>query len=228
MVKYYSVILSSLAFLVSACALFISYLQYNSSFIEPELNWKISDYRIDKSGKNSYRISSNITFSVTNKSTKSLYLSGCKFENERAHNGRGAWELKWTDCPVFEENRNSGDGIEVKAGQTRFFDDVYELEISDPLLADKGHFGNPELAKALTRMGLIIDEEFQYLFPKGKESCSMTFKLRPESASFGGSCGIERGSTLFRLLVLTGDGRTIGSEVRLTFYHKWPWDTLGR
>jgi len=228
MSKYFSETLSILAIVLAAGALYISYLQYQNNFIEPELHWIISDYKISKDSDKSYQISSNIRFSVTNKSGKDLFLSTCNFENDRAFRGRGAWEVRWTKCPNFEKTLISDGEIVIKAGQTRFFEDVYKLKIFNEFGAKDRPFGSPELTEAAKRMGLISDRGNKSLFPTDRESCSFTFTLRPESASYGGNCKIDKDATLYRLFLQTGDGQTMKRNIRMTFKPDWPWDTLLR
>lgn len=226
MIVKYSDIVSTLALLVSVVVGAVLVIQFQIESLDPEINVKLDNYRIERSGATAYSITADITFAITNRSSRAIYVSGCKFENERAVQGRGGWERNWSDCSSVMSTVGSDEGLHIKAGQTRFFDEVYQLEVSDQFLNDGDGFEESDLANSLLRMGIELDDESEgRIFASDKDDCDVAFRLRPQSAGFGGNCRLKRGTRLFNLIVQTTGGELIRETVRFDYAQDWPWET---
>jgi hypothetical protein len=221
----YSDIISTIALLVSLVVGIVVIFQFTDEFLKPEVKVKLEEYQLKRTTPTSYEFSAKIQFAITNRSSRPIYLSGCKFENESVIQGRGGWETKWTDCPIFKKDYTTNEGVEVKARQTRFFSDTYQLEITDISKNDNDKFEQPDLEKALLRMGMALDDNWGKIFSHGRDSCSVSYKLRPESVSAGGNCGISYNAKLFTLIIQLSNGDFLKVRVNSDFVQDWPWET---
>lgn len=222
----YTEIISSLALVASILALSISYLQYSSNFISPDLKWKLEEFQIKRTSKSSFLLSSDLTFALTNNSSKPIFITGCKFEVDNAFEGRGSWEPEWVDCTSIRKLINSEGVLELKAGQSRFFNEVFSLEIPNGITIKLNNFTDSDLDNALERMGIKMNPEYKNALVRGNNSCSISFYLRPASKGYGSNCGLEQDTKFFTLSVQIGSEQSVKKEIRLTYNQDWPWQTI--
>jgi hypothetical protein len=210
----YPNIVSTIALVVSAGALLISYLQYTSNFEQTELHWKMVDISIKNiESESKFQIISNVDFAVRNASNSALHLASCNFRLRNARLGHGGWEPRLIPCPKFQGKLKEGGPIVVEPGQTIFLNEEMSF------LGDSDNF-----MAAMERLGIHPSKDMDNVIPASIKECSTGFSLRSESESFGGTCLILDGAKLFTLSLQTGTGKYIEGEFTFGFQEKnWPW-----
>lgn len=206
--------ISFVALVVSVLGFGLNYWSFRQNSVPPEVFVLLKKWVVSR--KN-HSVSGEMVISVSNKSSKTVFIVSCKVATENVSVGEGHAE-KFVPCLLPNGDWDDKSDGQIESGQSRFFRVKYEL----PLEWDLDYTIN---AMGINYTDIVASLE--------KEDCQIEFFLNEFSRGFSQNCALVKGADfdqtpakrVFDLLLQTGSGAVIRKTVLLTNEQEWPWAT---
>jgi hypothetical protein len=192
-------------------------LSYSRSYISPEFATRLNQFELTN---NPISVSAYFDFSVSNHSSKPLFIVKCEVATDGLNGGGGGYGEWFSPCGI-EEFESAG-GLELSPGQTEFFavKHTQDLDSYDPNFA-------------LELMGIDLTA-IQSALAEG--SCIARISVRRTGSGMNQNCGLMQSSDegfisrtpsqkVFDLVLQTGTGDLVRTPVYLSMNQPWPWGT---
>lgn len=215
--KAVPIAISLLALAVSASSLYLSFLSFRSGRLPPEVNTRLNEFELVA---NPISVSASFDFSVSNHSSRTLFIVKCEVATNGLNAGGGGYGERFSPCGLEEFDATGG--LELSPSQTEFFSVVHnqDLDSFDPALA-------------LKLMGIELGAIESSL---AEGPCTAQLSVSRNGAGMNQNCGLMQSSTdhflsrrptqkVFDLVLQTGTGDLIRTPVYLSIWQPWPWGT---
>ncbi|MCK0137625.1 hypothetical protein [Aliiroseovarius sp. F47248L] len=218
----YSIVVSTLALVVSVGGLWISYYKLNREGVPPEVFWNLKSIEVrpialnksdlEVASETVLEIDGELEISVSNRSSVPVFIVSCKIAGEGVHVGAGGYGERLYDCLVKDEI-----GLEkIEPGQTVFISIKFREDVSLYDVHGITYYRGWD--------GKLLDKVI-----REGNTCRISFSLTAGGGGWGQSCGLFRGSErLYSILLQTGSGEIIRKTVTVTGTPQWPWGRLER
>lgn len=215
--KAVPIFISVLALAVSTGSLYLSFLSFRSGQLPPEVSTRLNEFELVS---NPISVSAKFDFSVSNHSSRQLFIVKCEIATDGLNGGGGSYGKWYSPCGIKEFNATGG--LELAPGQTEFFSVSHsqDLDSYDPALA-------------LELMGIELIS-IETLLAKGP--CTARMSVGRASAGMNQNCALMQSPTdqfpnrrptqkVFDLVLQTGTGDLIRTPIYLSMWQPWPWGT---
>ena len=209
------VAISTLALVVSSSSFYLSYLGYRSGFLPAEISTRLNTFAVSD---DPLSISANFDFSVSNHSSRSIFIVNCEVAIDGLPTGGGGYGERFAPCNIDQISSNGG--LELASGQTEFFtvEHLQSLDDHSPVMA-------------LDLMGI----DLAAIRPKlAVGNCVANLSTRRNGGGMNQNCQLMQSSIdsfphrtptqkVFDLVLQTGTGDLIRGSVYLSLHQPWPW-----
>ena len=213
-----SFVISVVALLVSIGGFAISYFQFSRQDIPPEIFVRAKQISFQTPevknpevvGETVLIVDFSFAFSITNKSSRPLFVVSCAILGNGVHVGAGSLGDELYGCEF--EGRNANGRLEP--GETGFFDAAIQEDLHS--------FDFEGVVSVRGWRAEILNKTRE-----SPDGCGTVFRLSDGGGGYSQSCDLfENEQLLYTLYIQTGNGEIIRRDIKFSPTPSWPWGRL--